>query len=43
MKLVSDAAKSGMGYRYMRSGLQCMLDEKMFDSSDEKNYSLGCD
>lgn len=39
-KLASDAAKSGMGCRYIRSKLQFMLDEQMFDVPDVDTYSL---
>ena len=39
-KLASDAEKSGLGCRYIRSRLQSMLDEQMFDEPDAKEYSL---
>ena len=39
-KLASDAAKSGLGCRYIRSKLQSMLDEQMFDTPDADTYSL---
>lgn len=39
-KLASDAARSGMGCRYIRSKLQFMLDEQMFDVPDVDTYSL---
>ena len=39
-KLASDAAKSGLGCRYIRSKLQFMLDEQMFDVPDVDTYSL---
>lgn len=39
-KLASDAAKSGLGCRYIRSKLQSMLDEQMFDTPDAGTYSL---
>ena len=39
-KLASDAAKSGLGCRYIRSKLQGMLDEQMFDVPDVDTYSL---
>ena len=39
-KLASDAEKSGLGCRYIRSKLQSMLDEQMFDEPDAKEYSL---
>lgn len=39
-KLASDAARSGLGCRYIRSKLQFMLDEQMFDVPDVDTYSL---
>lgn len=39
-KLASDAARSGMGCRYIRSKLQFMLDKQMFDVPDVDTYSL---
>ena len=39
-KLASDAARSGLGCRYIRSKLQGMLDEQMFDVPDVDTYSL---
>ena len=39
-KLASDAEKSGLGCRCIRSRLQSMLDEQMFDEPDAKEYSL---
>ena len=39
-KLASDAAKSGLGCRYIRSKLQGMLDEQMFDVPDVDTYGL---
>lgn len=39
-KLASDAAKSGLGCRYIRSKLQSMLDEQMFDEPDVDTYRL---
>lgn len=39
-KLASDAAKSGMGCRYIRGKLQSLLDEQMFDTPDADTYSL---
>ncbi len=42
-KLASDAAKSGLGCRYIRSMLQNILDEQMFDAPDAKEYELRCE
>ncbi len=39
-KLASDAAKSGLGCRYIRSKLQFMLDAQMFDEPEKDTYSL---
>ena len=39
-KLASDAARSGLGCRYIRSKLQFMLDKQMFDVPDVDTYSL---
>jgi len=39
-KLASDAAESGLGCRFLRSKLQSMLDEQMFDSPEAKEFSL---
>lgn len=39
-KLASDAAKSGMGCRYILSKLQSLLDEQMFDEPEKDTYSL---
>lgn len=39
-KLASDAAGSGLGCRYIRSKLQLLLDEQMFDEPDADTYSL---
>lgn len=42
-KLASEAAKSGLGCRYIRSKLQNILDEQMFDEPDKKEYQLSCE
>lgn len=42
-KLASEAAKSGLGCRYIRSKLQNILDEQMFDEPDKKEYQLNCE
>ena len=39
-KLASEAEKSKMGCRYIRSKLENMLDEQMFDSPDSEIYEL---
>ena len=39
-KLASDAEKSGLGCRFLRSKLQSMLDERMFDDPDAKEFIL---
>lgn len=39
-KLASDAEKSGLGCRFLRSKLQSMLDEQMFDEPEAKEYTL---
>lgn len=39
-KLAAEAEKSKMGCRYMRSRLQNMLDEQMFDSPEAGEYEL---
>lgn len=39
-KLAFDAAKSGLGCRYIRGKLQSLLDEQMFENPDSKEYSL---
>lgn len=41
-KLAYEAAKSEMGCRYMRSMLENMLDEQMFDAPDAGRYDLCC-
>lgn len=39
-QLAEEAVKSGMGCRYIRSKLQAMLDEQMFECPDRTNYTL---
>lgn len=39
-KLAFDAAKSGLGCRFIRSKVQGMLDEQMFENPDSREYSL---
>ena len=41
-RLACDAEKSKMGCRYIRSKLENMLDEQMFDSPDTGRYELDC-
>lgn len=41
-KLASEAEKSKMGCRYIRSKLQNMLDEQMFNAPDAGSYELYC-
>ena len=41
-RLACDAEKSKMGCRYIRSRLQSMLDEQMFDHPDSGEYELCC-
>ena len=38
--LAEKAATKNLGCRYMRSQLQSMLDEKMFDDPDCRNFKL---
>ena len=38
--LASEAEKSGLGCRYMRSKLQSLLDEQMFEKPETKNFTL---
>lgn len=39
-KLAADAAESGLGCRFLRSKLQSMLDGRMFDEPEAKEFSL---
>ena len=39
-QLAEDAVKSGLGCRYIRSRLQTMLDEQMFEFPDRTGYTL---
>ena len=39
-QLAETAAESGLGCRYIRSRVQGMLDEQMFDDPDASTYSL---
>lgn len=39
-QLAEDAMKSGLGCRYIRSRLQTMLDEQMFEFPDRTGYTL---
>lgn len=39
-KLAADAAESGLGCRFLRSKLQSMLDEQMFDEPEARAFSL---
>ena len=41
-KLAFEAEKSKMGCRYIRSKLENMLDEQMFDAPDTGRYELCC-
>ena len=41
-RLACDAEKSKMGCRYIRSKLENMLDEQMFDDPDTGRYELDC-
>lgn len=39
-RLAVEASESGLGCRFIRSRLQAMLDEQMFDEPDAQEYSL---
>ena len=39
-QLAEEAARSGLGCRYIRSRLQAMLDEQMFQEPDRTRYTL---
>lgn len=40
-KLAQEAEETRMGVRYLRSRIQQMLDEQMFQNYDQKEYTLG--